>query len=120
MASEYSNRSEMDGFDLPPEIQTMFASYRDAIPDPEPGAQFMPQLWTRIDSRRKVNFSFGRLARAFVSVSLASCLAMSVVFMMPGSQTSPIYGATYLDALSADHNDDAIVDVELSHAGESL
>ena len=102
MASEYRNRSEMDGFDLPPEIQAMFASYRDSIPDPEPGAQFMPQLWTRIDSRRKVNFSFGRLAKAFVSVSLASCLAMSVFFLMPSSQSSPIYGATYLDALSAD------------------
>jgi hypothetical protein len=45
---------------------------------------------------------------------------MSVFFMMPASQTSPIYGATYLDALSADHNDDAVIDVELSHAGESL
>ena len=110
----------MDGFDLPPEIQEMFASYRDAIPDPEPGAQFMPQLWTRIDSHRKVTFSFGRLARAFVSVSLASCLAMSALFLMPGSQNSPIYGATYLDALSADHNDDVMIDMELSHAGESL
>jgi hypothetical protein len=39
---------------------------------------------------------------------------------MPGSQNSPIYGATYLDALSADHNDDVMIDMELSHAGESL
>ena len=120
MASEFKNRAEMNGPELPPEIQAMFASYRDAMPDPEPGAQFMPQLWTSIESRRKVNFSFGRLARAFVSISLASCLAMSLLFVTPGSHTSPVYGANYLDALSADHNDDSIVDVELSHAGESL
>jgi hypothetical protein len=119
MASEYRNRADMDGLELPDEIRAMFASYRESLPDREPGADFMPQLWNRIDSRRNLTFSFGRLAKGFVSLAMASCLAMSVLFLTPVAQISPIYGATYLDALAADHSDD-IMDVELSHAGETL
>jgi hypothetical protein len=119
MASEYRNRADMEEMELPDEIRAMFASYRESLPDPEPGGDFMPQLWNRIDSRRSLTFSFGRLAKGFVSLAMASCLAMSVLFLTPVAQISPIYGATYLDALAADHSDDAM-EVELSHAGETL
>jgi len=119
MASEFRNRAEMEGSELPDELRAMFASYREALPDRDPGADFMPQLWSRIDSRRSVSFNFGRLAKGFVSVALASCLAMSVLFLTPVTQKSPIYGATYLDALASDLSDD-VMDVELSHVGEPL
>jgi hypothetical protein len=119
MASEHRNRGDMEGLELPDEIRAMFTSYREALPDFEAGANFMPQLWSRIDSRRSISFSFGRLAKGFVSLGLASCLAMSLLFFTPPAQISPIYGATYLDALAADHSDD-MIDVELSHAGETL
>jgi hypothetical protein len=119
MASDFRNRGEMEELELPDELRAMFASYREALPDREPAADFMPQLWSRIDARRNLSFSFGRLAKGFVSVALASCLAMSVLFLTPVTPKSPIYGATYLDALAADHSDD-VVDVELSHAGETL
>ena len=101
MASEYRNRSEMEALELPADVQAMFASYREAMPDPEAGANFMPQLWSRIDSRRSVTFSFGRLAKGFVSVALASCLAMSLLFLNSAGPVSPVYGETYLDALAA-------------------
>ena len=110
---------ELEGVELPAEIRAMFASYREALPDPEVGANFMPQLWNRIDSQRSVTFSFGRLAKRFVSVAVASCLAMSILFLTPVHQMSPVYGATYLDALAADHPDDA-VDVDLTRSVESL
>jgi len=119
MASEFRNRADMEGAELPDELRAMFASYREALPDPDPSANFMPQLWSRIDSRRSVSFSFGRLAKGFVSVALASCLAMSFLFFTPATPKSPIYGATYLDALAADLSDD-VMDVELSHAGEQI
>jgi hypothetical protein len=120
MRSDDKNPTQMEPFELPVEIRAKFASYREATPDPEASAQFMPQLWSRIDSRRSLNFSFGRLAKGFVSVALASCLGMSLLFLTPVPQISPIYSATYLDALAADHGDDAMIDVELSHAGETL
>ncbi len=97
----------------------MFAAYREALPDPEAAANFMPQLWSRIDSQRNVTFSFGRLAKRFVSVAVASCLAMSILFLTPVHQMSPVYGATYLDALAADHPDDA-ADTDLTRSVEPL
>jgi hypothetical protein len=117
MANEQRNRAELEDLELPAEIRAMFASYREALPDPEPGANFMPQLWNRIDSQRNVTFSFGRLAKQFVSVSVASCLAMSILFLTPVHQMSPIYGATYLDVLDADHPDD-LPDTDLTHSIE--
>ena len=119
MANEQRNRAELEGLELPAEIRASFAAYREALPDPEPGANFMPQLWVRIDSKRNVTFSFGRLAKRFVSVAVASCLAMSILFLTPVHQMSPIYGATYLDALSADHPDD-VADTDLNRSIETL
>ena len=109
----------MDGLELPAEIRAMFAAYREALPDPEPDANFMPKLWTLIDAHRNVTFSFGRLAKRFVSIAAASCLAMSLLFLTPVHQMSPIYGATYLDALAADHPDE-VADTDLTHSAETL
>lgn len=108
MAHEQQNRADLEGLELPSEIRAMFASYKEVLPDPEPGANFMPQLWSRIDSQRNVTFSFGRLAKRFVSVAVASCLGMSILFLAPTHQMSPVYRATYLDALAADHPDDTV------------
>ncbi|MEP6536590.1 MAG: hypothetical protein ABJF23_14785 [Bryobacteraceae bacterium] len=119
MANEQRNRADLDSFELPAEIQAMFASYREALPDPEPAANFMPQLWTRIDSQRNYTFNFGRLAKRFVSVALASCLAMSIFFLTPAHQMSSVYGATYLDALAADQAVD-MADPDLTRSGETL
>ena len=119
MASEQKNRAEREGLELPAEIRAIFASYREALSDIEPGANFMPQLWTRIDAQRNVTFSFGRLAKRFVSVAVASCLAMSILFLTPMHEMSPIYGATYLDALAADHPDE-VLDTDMTHSIETL
>lgn len=113
MASEYRNRSEMEEVELPVELQAMFTSYRASVPDVDASANFMPQLWSRIDSQRNLTFSFGRLAKRFVSVAVASCLAMSIFFFAPVKQVSPVYGETYLDALAADHSDD-VMDVDMN------
>jgi hypothetical protein len=116
----------MEGLELPDEIRAMFASYRDALPDPDPAVNFMPQLWNRIDARRSVAFNFGRFAKGFVSLAMASCLGMSVLFLAPATHVSPIYGTTYLDALAADLDalaadpSDDIMDPEFNHAGETL
>ena len=58
-----------------PKLDELFAAYRDALPDRDPSAGFMPELWRRIDQRRKPSLSFGRFARVFVTASLALCFA---------------------------------------------
>ena len=36
-----------------PKLDELFAAYREALPDREPSAGFTPELWRRIDQRRR-------------------------------------------------------------------
>jgi hypothetical protein len=82
-----------------PKLDELFAVYRDALPDREPSAGFTPELWRRIDYRRKPSFTFGRFARGFVTASLALSLAMTAVTW---SSAKSAYTATYVDVLDDD------------------
>ncbi len=44
-------------------LDELFGAYRDALPDREPSAGFTPELWRRIDQKRKPGYMFGRFAR---------------------------------------------------------
>ena len=41
-------------------LDALFTEYRAACPDPEPGADFMPALWRRIEARRTATVSVFR------------------------------------------------------------
>jgi hypothetical protein len=96
-----------------PKLDELFAAYRDAVPDREASAAFMPELWKRIEQRRKQTFNFGRFARGFVSAAAAFCLAMGAITWSPSS--NPIYTSSYIDVL----DDDLVHDVDTLH-GETL
>jgi len=36
-------------------LDSLFAEYRAASPDPEPSADFMPGMWKRIEARRQTS-----------------------------------------------------------------
>jgi hypothetical protein len=99
------------GVELPDEIRTLLSQYREAVPDLEPRANFMPELWQSIESRRRLTLNLGRIAKGFVTAAAALCLLMSVLFVVPPkSPISPISSVTYLDVLSAASDDSADVD----------
>lgn len=81
-------------------LNALFRAYGEACVPPEPSAHFMPQLWQRIDSRQKFWFSFGRIARGFVTAAVAATLAMAVYLAVP-RYSSAIYNSTYVDVLAA-------------------
>ena len=86
-------------------LDALLAEYRDACPDPEPTAQFMPNLWRRIDAQRTASASiFRRLAQICVMATVALTLLMAVV-LIPRVQTLLDYSATYVDVLVADGGD---------------
>jgi hypothetical protein len=87
-----------------PKLDELFAAYRDALPDRDPSAGFMPELWRRIDQRRKPSLSFGRFARVFVTASLALCFALTAVTWSPS--LNAVYTSTYVDVLDDDPNKD--------------
>lgn len=82
------------------EIQDCFAAYRRSLPDPDPSASFMPSLWEKIEARRRpANYWFGRLARHFVTASVAFCLGMVAVLMSPPQQSATASPHTYVEVL---------------------
>jgi hypothetical protein len=87
-------------------IDTLFRAYRDACVVPEPGANFMPELWQKIEARQTFSFFFGRVARGFVTAAIAATLAMAIYLVAPHN-TSAVYTTTYIDVLDANHNTDS-------------
>ena len=85
-------------------LNDLFGAYGEACIAPEPSANFMPQLWQRIESRQTFSFFFGRVARGFVTASVAATLAMAVYLTIPHASSS--YASSYVEVLAASHNTD--------------
>ena len=89
----------MENDKWPAELDGLFASYRTAVNEPEPSADFMPAMWAKIDQRRAVPYSFRRWASGFVTAAAAICLMLSAVQWTP-SQVPVSAGATYVEVLA--------------------
>ena len=85
-------------------LNALFRAYGKACIAPEPSANFMPQLWQRIESRQTFSFFFGRVARGFVTAAVAATVAMAVYLTIP--HASGPYTTTYVEVLAASHNTD--------------
>jgi hypothetical protein len=94
-------------------LDEIFVAYRESLPDREPTVNFTPELWRRIDEKRKVNFSLGRFARGIVTGALALCFVMTAV-NWTSSPINTAYTATYADVLDEEHEQ------ELESVGEAL
>jgi hypothetical protein len=82
-------------------LASLWADYRAATPDSEPGPEFLPKLWQRIDARRAEPLSiFRRLAQVCVMTTLALALLMSV--LIPELQQDPGVAGSYVDVLAAE------------------
>jgi hypothetical protein len=81
-------------------LDALFRAYRDACPDPEASANFMPTLWARIDSRQTFLFSFHHMANAFVTAAVALSIALGVYLSIPRS-TPGSAPETYVEVLAA-------------------
>jgi hypothetical protein len=84
-----SNDEKLDG---------LFRAYRAACPDRDSSANFMPELWKRIESRQTFTFSFRRMASAFVTAALALTIAMGIYMAIP--HANPNMPQSYLEALA--------------------
>ena len=80
-------------------LDALLRAYRDACPTPETSANFMPNLWQRIESRQSFTFSFQRMANAFVTAAVALSILLGVYMSIPRSNSSA-YSQSYLEALA--------------------
>lgn len=84
-------------------LNVLFEAYREACPDSEPGANFMPHLWQRIEARERVSNAFGRLARNLVTAALALSILMAFAVSITRSRTAALPSETYVEVLAEDH-----------------
>jgi hypothetical protein len=94
-------------------LDALFHAFREACPDPEASANFMPDLWQKIEARQSLTFSFGRMASAFVTAALAASLALGIYLALPGNST--YYSQSYVEALAADRGADGADVYEAIH-----
>src|SRR6185436_3487148 len=86
-------------------LDALLRAYARACPAPEPSANFMPNLWQRIESRQSFTFSFHRMANAFVTGAVTLSDRLGGYMTILGS--NPKYGPpTYLQALAEGHPPD--------------
>jgi hypothetical protein len=80
-------------------LDALFRAYARACPTPEPSANFMPNLWQRIESRQSFTFSFHRMANAFVTGALALSIGLGVYMSLLASNPNT-FAETYIEALA--------------------
>ncbi len=100
------------------QLDELFRSYRAACPDVEPGVNFMPEVWQKIETRHSFWFVFQRLARAVTTASAALCLLLLVLNLISSQQTH-LLAPTYVDALMADHTAEKTYYTEAIRSGPS-
>jgi hypothetical protein len=83
-------------------LDALFMAYREACPDREPGADFMPQLWQKIEARDRVSTVFGRLARNLVTAALALSVLLGLAVSL-SSRGAPLPSESYVEVLAEDH-----------------
>lgn len=94
-------------------FERLLAAYREACPDPEPSADFVPGLWRKIEGRQTFGFAVRRLARALITAAAIASLAMGVYV----TQFQPGVSPTYLEQLAgATAPHDSLADGEIVQA----
>ena len=83
-------------------LDALFSAYREACPDRDPGADFMPHLWQKIEARERVSNVFARLARNLVTAALALSTLLGLAVSL-SSRGAPLPSESYVEVLAEDH-----------------
>jgi len=91
-------------------LDALFRAYHVACEPGEISPNFMPELWQKIEAKQSAVFSFRRIAKTFLTVAAGLTLILAGFQALPHPQVSPVFSATYVEAL-ADHVDIDATDV---------
>src|ERR1035437_5367714 len=82
-------------------LDALFQAYHDACGAPEAGANFMPNLWARIESRQRFTFLFRRMANALTTAAVALSLVLGIYMATRRSistDSTQTYGKPWAEA----------------------
>ncbi len=81
------------------DLDNLFEEYRMALPDPEASANFMPELWRKIEARQFFLARVKKLTQVFVAAAAAICLLLGIALQIPVAQLPAVSG-NYVDVLA--------------------
>jgi hypothetical protein len=87
-------------------LDALFKAYREACEAPETSANFMPNLWARIESRQSFTTVFQRMANALATAAVALSLVLGAWMAIPHS-TATVPNQTYVEVLAEANTPDA-------------
>lgn len=83
------------------ELDHLFEQYRLAVPDPEGSANFMPELWRKIEARQSFLLRVKKLTQVFVAAAAAICLLLGIALQVPvADRPQPQVTGNYVDVLA--------------------
>jgi hypothetical protein len=88
-------------------LDALFRAYHGACAAPEASANFMPNLWARIESRQRFTFSFRHMANILTTAAVALSLVLGIYMAIPRS-SSIDYSQTYVEALAEANTSDSM------------
>jgi hypothetical protein len=88
-------------------LDALFRAYHDACAAPEASANFMPNLWARIESRQRFTFSFRHMANILTTSAVALSLVLGIYMAIPRS-SSMDYSQTYVEVLAEANPSDSM------------
>ena len=85
-------------------LDQVFQAYRAACPDVEPSANFMPNLWQRIERRHSFGFVFANMARTTFTACAALCLLLVFLNFASPFRDRMLQAPSYPDVLMSEHS----------------
>ena len=90
------------------QLDELFVEYRQACPEVEAGANFMPGVWAKIEARRKSETWFWRMANSFASATVVMVLILGVLLYR---NPNPLPQRAYIEKLTDEISEDYFLDV---------
>lgn len=81
------------------ELNGLFASYKAAVPDREASANFMPELWRKIEGRRSIMLRIKKLTHVFLAAAAAISIVFVTILSVPAFSGSEVRGS-YVEVLA--------------------
>ena len=74
-----------------------------AVPDPEASANFMPELWRKIEARQFFLARVKKMTQVFVAAAAAICLLLGIALQVPVATDRQTVSGNYVDVLADAH-----------------
>jgi hypothetical protein len=92
------------------ELSAVWAAYRRAVPEADANADFMPNLWRKIEAKRSESVSIFRRFAHICMAATAALLLLTFLLTPAMQDDDDLYSSTYAEVLANEHADSAYVE----------